>query len=284
MRTKNGNKLSKEVHKPVPFHAGLILPVLAFFVLILASGFFRSVAFVQAAPPAQVPIYTPTPRPDGRIIYIVRPNDTLLSISLLTGVPVETLKGLNNLTGDTIYEGQELLLGLAGPAETTPTAGPTPTATPILPTPTPKPGKGDICVLLFNDANGDSMRQEEEGSIPDGAISISDRSGSFSKTEPTGIGLEFFCWEDLLEGEYTISAAVPEGYNATTENSLEQELVAGSQIYITFGAQANSETLADSSLIPPPEGKRSPLLGIIGGLFLLLGLGVAIFARRMLKG
>ncbi|MFC2055931.1 LysM peptidoglycan-binding domain-containing protein, partial [Chloroflexota bacterium] len=80
----------------------------------------------QAAPDRQIPIYTPTPGPDGRIIWIVKANDTLLSISLISGVPVDEIRGLNNLTSDTIYENQELLLGLAGPEEITVTPGPTP--------------------------------------------------------------------------------------------------------------------------------------------------------------
>ena len=237
----------------------------------------------QAAPQEQIPIYTPTPGPDGRIIYIVKPNDTLLGISLITGVSVEQLRALNNLTSDTIYEGQKLLLGLAGPVDVTPTPGPTPTATPILPTPSPKPGKGNLCILLFNDLNGDSIRQENEPSIPDGAISFGNRSGSVSETIATGIGLEPQCFEDLPEGSYSISVAVPEGYNPTTETSYELELKAGDKTYLNFGAQANSQTLAEAPVIPAPEGGRSPLLGIIGGLFLLAGIGAAIFAGRMLK-
>jgi hypothetical protein len=238
----------------------------------------------QAAPLRQVPIYTPTPGPDGRIIYIVQANDTLLSIALISGVSVEELRALNNLTGDTIIEGQQLLLGLAGPPETTPTAGPTPTPTPLLPTPSPKPGSGNLCILLFNDLNGDSIRQEDEPSIPDGAISISNQSGSVSDAIPTGMGLEHYCFEEIPEGEYTISVAVPEGYNPTTGTNFEVNLEAGNETYINFGAQANTQTLAEAPVIPAPEGSRSPLLGIIGGLFLLAGLGVAIFAGRLMKG
>jgi len=51
------------------------------------------------------------------------------------------------------------------------TAGPTATATPILPTPS-QTWPGQLCILLFNDLNGDSIRQEAEPSIPDGAISF----------------------------------------------------------------------------------------------------------------
>lgn len=238
---------------------------------------------VEASPGAQVPIYTPTPGPDGRIIYIVKANDTLLGISLLTGVPVDQLRALNNLTSDTIFEGQQLLLGLGGPAEVTATPGPTPTPTPVLPTPSPRPGQGNLCVLLFNDLNGDSIRQDNEPSIPEGAISFSNRSGSVSESLTTGSGLEAQCFENLPEGKYTISAAVPEGYNSTTASSYELDLVAGDEVYVNFGAQANSQTLAQQPSIPAPEGERSPLLGIIGVLFLLAGLVFAVFAGRLLR-
>jgi len=239
---------------------------------------------VLAAPAAQIPIYTPTPGPDGRIIYIVQANDTLLGISLLTGVTIEKLRGLNNMSGDTIFEGQELLLGMGGPTEVTPTAGPTPTPTPILPTPSPKPGQGTLCILLFNDINGDSIRQEDEASIPDGAISFGNSAGSVSESASTGLGLDPLCFEQLPEGDYTISVAVPEGYNPTSQNSYELALNAGDITYVNFGAQANTQTLAEAPAIPAPEGGRSPLLGIIGALFLLIGAGVAVLAARTLRG
>lgn len=261
----------------------ILLGVLAVAWLAVGNLALSGAQPAQAAPNQQAPIYTPTPGPDGRIIYIVKAGDTLLSISLLTGVPLDTLRSLNNLTSDTIYEGQELLLGYAGPAETTPTPGPTPTPTQVLPTPTPKPGQGNLCILLFNDINGDSIRQEDEPSIPDGAISFGNRAGTVSQSVTTGAGLDPACFENLPEGEYTISVAVPEGYNTTTTTSYELVLRGGDITYINFGAQANTQTLADAPAIPASEGTRSPILGIIGGLFLALGLGVAIFAGRLLR-
>jgi hypothetical protein len=58
-------------------------------------------------------------------------------------------------------------------------------------------------------------------------------------------------------------------------------LNAGDESYLDFGAQANSETLAQA---PAPTGSgNSPILGIVGGLLLLAGLGLAIFAGRLLK-
>jgi LysM repeat protein len=262
-----------------------------FWVLLLvlswaATGqlFYNMAIPAQAAPGRQVPIYTPTAGPDGRIIYTVKEGDTLLSISLLTGVSLDTLRSINNLASDTIYIGQKLLLGYAGPAEVTPTTGPTPTPTAVLPTPTPKPGLADLCLLLFNDLNGDSIRQEDEPSIPDGAISFGNRAATVSKAITTGTGLDPTCFKQLPEGEYTISVAVPEGYNSTTETSYELVLHGGETVYANFGAQANTKTLAEAPAIPATEGSRSPLLGVVGGLFLLLGVGVAVFAGRILRG
>jgi LysM repeat protein len=274
-KTVRHNKISSR------FDMVVVLPLL----LWLAAGlsFFTAFSAAEAAPRAQIPIYTPTPQPDGRIIYIVQANDTLLGISLLTGVPLDQLRGLNNLTSDTIYEGQQLLLGLGGPAEITPTAGPTSTPTPILPTPSPKPGQGTLCILLFNDLNGDSIRQANEDSIPDGAISFGNSTGSVSESVKTVIGTDPQCFENLPEGIYTISVAAPEGYNPTTTNTYELSLAAGDITYVNFGAQANSQMEAEAPAIPAREGGRSPLLGIIGGVLLLGGIIVAIVAARSLR-
>jgi hypothetical protein len=238
---------------------------------------------VHAAPAYQLtPFPTPTPGPDGRIIYIVQPNDTLLRISLIAGISVDELRGLNNLVGENIIVGQELLLGLGGPSQVTPTPGPSPTPTIVVPTPTTQPGKGRLCVLLYFDENGDSIRQEEEPSIEGSAISITGQSGQISLTETTKSGLKPQCFEDLPQDRYTISVAVPEGYNPTTPSSFVLDLNAGDTSYLDFGAQPNSQTQVDTPEQPVESG-RSPLFGILGALLLLVGAGLALFAGRYLR-
>jgi LysM repeat protein len=235
-----------------------------------------------AAPLLQLtPFPTPTPGPDGRIIYIVQPNDTLLRISLISGVTVDELRGLNNLIGDNIIVGQKLLLGLGGPSQVTPTPGPSPTPTEIVPTATALPGKGSICVILFNDLNGDAIRQTEEPSIPGGAISLSNKSGSVARTVDTISGTEHTCFKDLPEGDYTVSVAIPNGYNPTTVGNYVLKLNAGDETYLNFGAQENTKTQAEA---PTPTGSgRSPLLGIIGGVVLLGGVILGLFALGLIK-
>jgi LysM domain len=238
---------------------------------------------VRAAPVYQLtPFPTPTPGPDGRIIYIVQPNDTLLRISLIAGISVDELRGLNNLTGENIIVGQELLLGLGGPSQVTPTPGPSPTPTIVVPTPTTQPGSGTLCVLLYFDENGDSIRQEEEPSIEGSAISITGQSSQVSLTETTKSGLDPQCFKDLPQDRYTISVAVPTGYNPTTPSSYVLDLNAGDTSYLDFGAQPNSQTQVESPEQPVESG-RSPLFGIFGVAFLLVGAGLALIAGRYLR-
>ena len=234
-----------------------------------------------AGPKAQQTVFpTPTPGPDGRIIYIVQPGDTLWRVSAITGVPLDELRGLNNLgTDEPIHEGQELLIGFGGPAEVTPTPGPRPTAAPDQPTPTPESGSGTLCVIVYDDANGDSLRQEEEASVPGAAVSVTDRSGEVSITADSQPGLEHDCFEELPQGDYNISVAVPDGYNPTTVMNYALVLEPGTETYLDFGIQANSETVAEAP--PPTGGGNSPMLGILGGLLLVGGIGLGVVAFFM---
>lgn len=248
----------------------------------------------MAAPLAQLTVFpTPTPGPDGRIVYIVQPGDTLWRISAITGVAIDTIRELNGLgSEETITEGDQLVIGFAGPVEPTALPGPTATRGPQLPTPTASPGWGILCILLYNDENGDAMRQETEVSIEGGAVSVGNRLGTVALSgetlgggisdlvEPTPQDLGYVCFEELVEGQYTASAGHPEGYNATTELNKVIELEAGQTTLVAFGAQPNSEAEAETAIIPETPG-RSPILGIAGGVLLLVGVGLGVYATLL---
>jgi hypothetical protein len=268
--------------------------ICASLVVLLLLSFIRSY-HTLAAPLAQLTVFpTPTPGPDGKIIYIVQPNDTLWRISAITGVKIETIRELNNLgVNDTILPGDKLLIGYAGPSGPTAIPGAIPTQPVMTPTSTPSPGWGILCVLLYNDVNGNSMREESEPSIAGGEISVSNRLGSVSLTgdtpsggiattiqNPTPAERGYTCFDQLLQGEYLISVAAPAGYNRTTELNKTLNLEAGQTTEIAFGAQANSELEAQTAIIPESP-RKSPMIGIIGGTLLLAGIALGVYATLL---
>lgn len=239
---------------------------------------------VWAAPLAQFTSFpTPTPGPDGRIIYIAQEGDSAWRIAAIFGLNLDNLRALNKW-GETpnIKPGDKVLLGLAGPAEASVTPGPTPTSAPVLPTPSPKPGWGNLCVLLYMDVNGDSIREEAEPTLPKGEISVTDRSGTVSKTATTGGGADPICFEQLPEGTFNVSVAIPKGYNATTAMNQTITLKAGDITQLNFGAQADTQTQVEA---PTPQGSgKSPILAIAGTLLLVVGIGLAFLAGRLALG
>ncbi len=252
-----------------------VLPVLS----VLILGLFWLAAAIPAAaqPPGQgAVINTPTAQPDGRIIYKVKEKDTCLSISLLTGVSIDTLRKNNNLNAEcVIRQGQELVLGRIEVSQATATPGPGPTATALLPSPTPFNGNGKVCVLLYDDVNGNAMRDDAETAIPDGAVSLTDRTGKVTLNLKTEAGSNAVCVDPVPEGDYNVSVAVPEGYNPTSSLNYALKVQAGGQYILDFGAQVNSQ----AAPTPPSEGGRSPLLGILGGILLLCGAGLGLYVR-----
>jgi len=272
------------------------LPLL--FVLLIGLSFSA-----QASPPLQSGEFqTPTAGPDGRIMYTIREGDTCNLIALLHNIDVNQLRALNPTLDDDciVVPGQQVMIGVGGPANApTSTAGPSPTPTEILPTPTPAAGTTEICVLLFEDINGDGIRQENELGLAGGAISVTNVLGGYSKTQDTISEIDlatgepaYICFgekppdadevpesEKLPEGKYTVSAAIPDGYNPTINLSYSIEVAAGERAFIAFGAQSQTSTLEE----PVEEGNPSALLGIIGALLLFGGGGLGWYAMRVNK-
>ena len=251
------------------------IKILIPFLVILVT---TALAAVQAFPASaergqpQAVLPTPTAQPDGRIIYIAQPGDSWWIISVKTGVPETQLYLLNNAKpDDPLMEGQQVLLGVVTP---TPPLPPSEVATPTPGITTPQvEGFGIICVLLYDDINGDSVRQPEELSLANGAISLVNNIGTFNQTSMTTSGPDPICFNDIPEGGYNLSVAVPDGYNPTTVTNTPIKLVAGDQTTMNFGAQLSS--LAQP--VASGEGGRNPIIGIAGLILLLGGGGMGIY-------
>ena len=256
----------------------LPLIILLIFVLLLAWGIALPVTSTYAQG-----FVTATPNPDGRILYIVVEGDTCSSIALKHGISVAELRLYNTRLDEdcTVAIGQALVVGLAvqnlptGPAPTLPS--PTVTATPVS-------GTTEVCVLLFDDMNGDALRQETEFGIDGGAVSLTNLNGSYSKTENTSSATDpdtgdpvRACFVDVPAGDYNVSVAVPDQYNPTMLLTYKLTVKAGDRASIDFGAQSKALTVSQST---DQGGNRSSPLGIFGLLLLLGGAGLGYYAYR----
>jgi len=261
--------------------------------ILVVAFFLMQISFAAlAAPGGQVSQFaTPTPGLDGRIIYIVKAGDDCTRISILTGVSVDYIRQTNHLGQDCIvFEGQELVIGMGGTAVPTATLLVSPQPTSLIPSPTPFYGNAQVCVALYDDVNGDGLRQANtdefnayiaagtEPTIAGGAVSLTSLTGTYSQTLTTLAGLDPVCFTDVPEGTYTVSAAVPDGYNPTTSLTFQLTEKPGDQTSVSFGAQSKTQASQAGG-----GGAKSPLLGIIGAVLLLGGLGLGIYAFRMKK-
>jgi hypothetical protein len=143
-------------------------------------------------------------------------------------------------------------------------------------------------VLLYNDLNGDSIHQDAEPAIEGGVVSIAGTSGQYSQTATTQAGTDPVCFTKVPLGTFNISVAAPAGYNPTTALNYTLDITqgdvkvgpiqAGDRVYVDFGAQKSSQPAAtgpDSN-----ANNNNSVLGIIGGVLLLAGAGLAFYAWR----
>jgi murein DD-endopeptidase MepM/ murein hydrolase activator NlpD len=247
-------------------------------ILMVTGVVLLSMTLPAAASPAgQVYYFTPTPQLDGRIIYVVKADETCTSIALLNNITVDKIRELNNIQDPAcpLKVGQDLILGVVQSMNQTATPGPSPTPTVPLPSVTPLPGNGEVCIYLYDDINGNAMAEAGESPIAGGAVNMTNRDGSVTLNGDTTDGVEkvdMLCFREVVEGDYNISVAVPQGYNATTSSQ------------VNFGAQVRSlapENVTGEPTDAPQQGGVSPLLGILGALLLAAGIGLGIYVFRM---
>lgn len=202
--------------------------------------------------PSPTPLPTPTPRPDGAIVHIVQPGDTLYGIALQYGVPVEQIEQLNAGSigpNKLIYVGQELVISV--PSET-----PTPTPPPATPTAeaSPTPQTGSVCVSAFHDRNGDGVRQaDSEELLPNAVFTLSDDVGLVGQYTTDGLN-EPHCFEGLVAGTYRVSMEPPAGYSASGPSVMAVALPGPVSVDVEMGAQRGTEVAEAGEETPTGEG------------------------------
>ena len=261
-------------------------PVLAIFLLVAGMFCLWLQNPVAASPAQQVAFPSPTPGPDGKIIYIVKAGETCTQISLLYGVSVEYIRTTNLLDQNcTLREGQALMIGVGAASSSSATPGPSPTPTPALPPATPSAGgTAQVCVLVYADLTGDALRQASEGAIAGAAISLTSADGTYSQTQtsvfnPDATVYQGMCFANVPPGKYSISVAAPDGYNPTMNLTSSVNVNPGDLVSVNFGAQPKAVVTVATTTSKGP----SPLLGIIGAGLLLGGIGMGAYTWRMLR-
>lgn len=259
-----------------------------FVAIIMITLLFVGMALPAAAAPNAQGYATNTPGADGRIIYVVVEGDTCSKVELLYGITDQQLREFNTHLDPncSLSLGQQLVVGLVQSAA--PTIAVTATITPPAITATPFTGTTEVCVLLFDDVNGDALREADELGVDGGAVSLTNLNGSYSQTLTTTSALDpdtgepvRACFKDVPQGQYNVSMGIPDGYNPTMELRYTLNVKAGDRASIDFGAQSKTEA-ADAPVAPEQNtgSGRSSLLGIFGLLLLFGGAALGYFAYR----
>jgi len=149
----------------------------------------------------------------------------------------------------TIFPGATFTVAFSDQA--VPTATPT-GPPPATPTPTATSTTASICVVVYDDANGNGRRDQGEGLIAGAKLTLRDSSGAVVATYIT-TGAEPFCFSGLAPGNYTVTEQNPPSYDSTTPDIWGAWLLAGSVVKTEFGDQ----------LSPTPTVTPTPRTGTI---------------------
>lgn len=207
--------------------------------------------------PTRTPLPTFTPRPDGAIVHVVQPGDTLFSIALKYGVDMEQIRRLNVGSigpNNLIVVGQELVIAV--PAAVQPTVAPTELSVPEAPaaaeaTVTPAAVSAvstAICVLAFHDRNGDTFRNDPvtEELLPSTEFAVADARGVIARYTTDGVS-EPYCFV-VPPGAYRVIQTSPSGYTASGQAERNVALSEGASLSLQFGNVRSKEAEA----VPQP--------------------------------
>lgn len=137
----------------------------------------------------------------------------------------------------------------------TPTVTPTPSNTPT-PTHTPTPLPGELCVVAFEDLDGDLLPGAGEAMLPGAQIVVQSQAMQPLIAYTTDGVHEPKCWP-LPPGNYYVRETDPPGYSSVGPNWWGASLASRASLLIPFADQVASGTLTPS---PQPTVPPAPTL------------------------
>lgn len=173
------------------------------------------------------------------------------------------------------------------PPPTRPTSTPTPKPTPTpWPTFTPTPVTGTICVVAFEDHNGNGVQDPADGRLSGALITVSNERGIVAEYLTNGFD-EPHCFQGLQPGQYFVSEVNPGGYRSTTHDDWSVSVVDVNRVHVTFGDYLPEEPTPTprptATPLPPPPSTLSNLLEALykasGVIFLSLAVVLVVVLR-----
>jgi SdrD B-like domain len=139
-------------------------------------------------------------------------------------------------------------------------------------TATPDTRPGSICVVSFEDTNGNGSSDAGEKLIAGSVVKL---LGLTQATYTTDGANEPYCFANLPAGPYQISVALPAGYAPTTGNLVVVNVVPGAPAQVPFGAQSSRLVPADGTTATPEPSSSGSGSGS-ATILIIAGLGVAL--------
>lgn len=250
----------------------------------------------ETTPVAGAPAATLTARPDGAVVHIVRPGDTLYDIALQYNVRVDDLYRLNNLTPASILSiGQEIVVqvgkGGAPAAQPTPVAQATralaaqapgtptvPAATPIPRTATSAPG--GLCMSAFDDANGNRVRDGNEPALAGVTFTVSS-GGTEAARYSTDAAGKPTCLATLPPGAYSVQIALPPGYVAASEK-VEVTLTLGQRVDLPIAARRGEKAAPTATPTPQAQPQSAAATRISTILIVVISVVIVLLVLTIL--
>ncbi|MFN8498615.1 MAG: SdrD B-like domain-containing protein [Anaerolineae bacterium] len=106
----------------------------------------------------------------------------------------------------------------------------------------PTQGNGNVTGNVFNDLNGDGVRQPGEPGIPGVTVTLKDGAGNTvgtTTTDPNGN----YSFPNVPPGTYTVVETDPSGFVSTTPNSVPVVVTPNSTSNADFGDQQLAQPL-----------------------------------------
>lgn len=146
--------------------------------------------------------------------------------------------------------------------------------------PAAQQGTGQICVLAFDDQNGNGVREADESLLAGVGFTLADANGVKGSYKSDG-NSEPYCFGSLAAGAYTVQARGASGLEVTTPGQWAISLSNGAQFDVTYGARTGDGETAQpaaaggSTSAPASASGMSTLGRIVLGVLGLVVLGFA---------